>query len=193
VTFLNGKAVGAMTGYGFPALGSSDTVSDPTCGPTKATITKATPCAASPNWSSTTGICISGSIPALPAAPAATDYSNNWGVSVGVSSTDPAGAGLGQSFSSITIAMSGSPTSGLRAQVHRKGDPVDTSYCSPLTPGTAIPLTSFTLTCYNTAAPGTAITAADVPNIDQVMVQVSSTSTAITVTSLCITGITFAK
>jgi hypothetical protein len=110
-----------------------------------------------------------------------------------LNATDPAGSGLGQAFTSIAIAVTGSPTAGLRALVHRKGDTVDTSYCAALTPGTPIPLTSFTTACYNTATPGTAITAADVPNIDQVTVQVSSSATAAAVTSLCITGITFAK
>ena len=77
--------------------------------------------------------------------------------------------------------------------VHRKGDPDATSYCYALTPGTAIPLTSFSTTCYTSASPGTAITATDIPNIDKVSVQVSSTTSLITVTNLCITGITFAN
>ncbi len=133
---------------------------------------------------------MSGSIPALDAT--TPDYSGNWGVLVGLNSTDPAGGGLGQSFTSISIAISGSPSSGLRAKVHRKGDSSSVDYCAPYTTG-AIPLTSFTTTCYDTAKPGTAITAADVPNIDQVGIQVSSGTTAITVSNLCITGITFAK
>ncbi|MGA9657387.1 MAG: hypothetical protein WBP56_10200 [Polyangia bacterium] len=193
VTFASGKAAGAMTGYGWVALGVSDTISDPTCGANKAAITNAAPCAADPNWSGT-GLCISGSVPALPAAPTSTDYSNNWGVSVGVNATDttPSG-GLGQSFSSVTITVSGSPSSGLRAMVHRKGDADATSYCATLTSGTAMPLTSFSTTCYTPASPGTAITATDVPNIDKISVQVSSGSAAIPVSSLCITGITFAK
>ena len=188
VTFASGKAVGAMVGWGWVALGSADTISDPTCGPSKAFITAAAQCAAF-NWSSTTALCITGSIPALGTPP---DYTGNWGVSVGVNATDttPSG-GLGQSFTSITITVSGTPDIGLRATVHRKGDPDATSFCYALTSGTAIPLTSFTTSCYTTASPGTAITAADVPNIDKVSVQVSSGTAAITVASLCITGIAF--
>ena len=191
VTFASGKAAGAMTGLGWVALGTVDAISSPTCG--TATITNDAPCLTSITWDSTTALCITGSVPALPAAPTSTDYTNNWGVSVGVNSTDstPSG-GLGQSLSSVTITVSGSPTSGLRALVHRKGDPAATSYCATLTSGTAMPLTSFSTTCYTPASPGTAITATDVPNIDLIGVQVSSGTAAITVSNLCITGITFA-
>jgi hypothetical protein len=181
-----------MTGYAYVALGSADTISDPTCGATKAAITNAAPCASGTNWSDPAKLCMSGSIPALPATPAATDYASNWGVSLGINAGDPEGGTLGQSFTSITIAISGTPSSGLRAQVHRKGDAVDTTYCAPLT-SAAMPLVSFTTTCYDTAKPGTALTAADVTNIDKVAVQVSSGAAAISVSSLCITGITFAK
>ena len=189
VTFASGKAAGAMTGYGWVALGTADTISSPTCG--TATITNAAPCLTSTTWNSTTALCITGSVPALSAT--APDYTGNWGVSVGVNSSDATGGTLGQTFSSITIAVSGSPGSGLRALVHRKGDPAATSYCATLTSGTAMPLTSFSTTCYTPASPGTAITTTDVPNIDQISVQVSSGTAAITVSNLCITGITFAK
>jgi ABC-type polysaccharide/polyol phosphate export permease len=76
--------------------------------------------------------------------------------------------------------------------VHKKGDPDATSYCATLTAG-AMPFTSFSTTCYTPASPGVAITAADVSIIDKISVQVSSGTAAITVASLCITGITFAK
>jgi hypothetical protein len=133
---------------------------------------------------------MTGAIPALGATP---DYNNNWGVQVGVNSTDPAGAGLGQALTSVAITVTGTPTSGLRAMVHRKGDPVGSGYCSPMTSGTAIPFTSFNTKCYDTPPDGTALTAADVTIIDQVGVQVSSGTAAVTVTNLCITGITFVK
>jgi len=192
VTFATGKGVGAMTGYGFVSLGSGDTVSSPTCGAAKAAITSAAPCAASPNWSSATALCVSGAIPALPAAPTATDYAANWGVSVGLNVTDPATAGLGAvAFTSIAATLTGTPITGLRMTLHRKGDPDSTSYCSAVTSGTAVPFTSFATDCYNTVPVGK-LTAADIPLIDKVSIQVSSTSTAaITVTDLCITGITF--
>ncbi len=191
VTFTSGKASGAMLGYGFVALGSADALTDPTCGTGKTTITNAAPCATSTNWTGT-GLCMTGSIPALPAAPVAADYSSNWGVSVGVNATEPAGSGLGQSFASITITVAGTPTAGLRAQVHKKGEADSVNYCvNNFTSGTAMPFTSFVTDCYNGTPAGTKITPADVPSIDKISVQVSSGSTAITVTNLCITGISF--
>jgi len=193
VAFGNGKGQGAMTGYGYVALGSADTLTSPTCGTTNTPITSAAPCKADTQWSSTSALCMTGSVPALPASPTSADYTSNWGVSVGLNATDPEGGGLGQAFTSVTIAMTGSPSTGLRAIVHLKGDSPDTQYCFAMTPGTAIPFTSFSATCWDTAAPGTAITAAQVANVDKIAVQVTSTSSAITVTDLCITGITFAK
>jgi hypothetical protein len=78
--------------------------------------------------------------------------------------------------------------------VHRKGDTVGSGYCAAMTSGTAITFTSFNTKCYDTPADGTALTAADVANIDQIGVQVSSNATAaITVTKFCITGIAFTK
>jgi len=187
VTFLNGKAVGAMTGYGWVALGSADSVSDPTC--SGKPITAAAPCATTTTWASPGSLCLSGSIPALGTPP---DYTANYGVVVGVNATDPAGAGLGQAFTSVTITTTGGPSSGVRAQIHKLGDPDATSYCATLASGTAIPLTKFATDCYNTTPTGV-YAAADIPKIDKVSVEVFSASTAITVTSLCITGITFAK
>ena len=119
------------------------------------------------------------------------DYTGNWGVSVGLNATDPEGGGLGQAFTSVTITLSGTPTSGLRAIVHIKGESADTQYCSPVSSGTAIPFTDFSATCWDTAAPGTKVTAAQVASIDKIAVQVNSGSSAITVSDLCITKIEF--
>jgi hypothetical protein len=189
VTFASGKAEGAMTGPGWVALGSADSITDPTCGGTAFTST--TNCAAT-TWDTAnpSALCMSGSVPALSAVNP--DYTDNWGVVIGVTSTasTPSG-GLGQSFSSIAITVTGSPASGLRAMVHRKGDPDTTSYCAAMTSGTAIAFTSFNTKCYDTPPDGVALTAADVPNIDEIYVDVPSITTAITVTNLCITGIAF--
>jgi hypothetical protein len=191
VVFGAGKGQGAMTGYGYVALGAADTITSPTCGASAAPITKAAPCKSDPNWSKTDALCISGSVPVLAATDP--DYTGNWGVSVGVNAGDPDTVTLGQSFTSVAITVTGSPSSGLRAIVHRKGDPEDTQYCLAYASG-AMALTSFSLTCYDSASPGTKITTADIPNINKVAVQVTSNQTAaITVTDLCITKIEFAK
>jgi hypothetical protein len=187
VTFASGKAVGAMTGYGWVALGSADTISDPTCGPSKAAITSTAQCAANTNWSSTTALCMTGSIPALGTPP---DYTGNYGVVVGVNAADPATGGLGQTFTSVTITATGGPGSGVRAQIHKKGDPDSSSYCFPFTSGTAMALAKFAIDCYNTT-PLQVFPAADIPNIDKISLEVFSSTAAITVTNLCMTGISF--
>jgi hypothetical protein len=188
VTFSNGQAVGAMTGLAWVALGSADTLTDPLCG--SAQITSTPPCVAT-TWSTTNSLCISGAIPALDAT--TPDYNSNWGIQLGIDVTKPFGSGLGQSFSTIAITVSGSPTSGLRAMLHRKGDKDETNYCLAMISGTVMPMTSFNTKCYDLPPDGDALFASDIPNIDKVGVQVSSSATAITVDNLCVTGITFGK
>ena len=156
MTIANGKALGAMTGWGFVAMGTTDTVSDPTCGTGKTAITATTACATSTNWSSTTALCVTGSVPIADTAYA------SWGLSVGVNSSATAGGGLGQAFTSMAVTVTGTPSTGLRVQVHRAGDADSISYCvDSYTSGTATPLTSFITDCYNgTSAKGTKITSA---------------------------------
>jgi len=192
VSFLNGKASGAITGYAWIAMAPATAVTDPTCGTDKTGLTS-TGCSTFVNWSTTDKVCFTGYIPALPANPVAADYTNNWGISLGLSATDPAGSGLGQTFSSVTFTLSGAPTSGLRATVHRKGEDYSISYCAPVIAGAAIPFTNFVTDCYNTTPTGTRITALDVPSIESITVQVPSGAAAIPITNLCITGLTFAK
>jgi hypothetical protein len=194
VTFAKGKAAGAMTGYGWVALGKLDSVTDPTCGPSKTAITSTAACASDPNWSATDKLCISGGCPALPASPTSTDYADNYGIVVGVNAGDKGGTGdasevLGQSFKTISVAASGMPSSEVRIQIHKKGDPDSTSYCIKYS-SSAIDLTKFATDCYATSPTGL-FKAADIPNIDKVSLEAVSASTAVTVTSMCITGITF--
>ena len=186
VTFNAGIGQGLMTGVGWVALGALDAISSPTCGPGKAAITSLTPCVVTPNWSSATAICVTGSIPALGATP---DHTNNWGIQVGVNAAEPNRA-IGKPFSKITLNLSGTPSSGLRAMVHRYGDPDGTAYCAAdITSGSAIQLTRFNTKCWDKS--GVAFTAADVLMIDKVSVQVSSTNRAIAVEDLCIKSIVF--
>ncbi len=190
ITFNSGRGNGIMTGYGWVTLGASDTVTSPTCGATSAPITSASSCSTQTNWDSSTALCVTGSIPALPETPTQTDYTNNWGIQVGVNAKEP-NAAIGQSFATIALNLSGTPTSGLRIELHRSGDAVGTTYCALWTSGDPVPLTSFNTECWNDG--GVAMTAADVPNIDKVGLQVTSGAAPITVTDLCIQSIVFGK
>jgi hypothetical protein len=186
VSIANGQAQGAMTGFGWVALGSLDTVTDPTCDSPKGAITSAVSCDLT-RWSMPNAYCVSGYIPLVGSS---SEFTSNWGIILGINCTPVTGGVLGQAFSSLTISTSGSPSSGLRVQVHRKGDPQDTTYCTNMTPGLAVSFTSLNTTCWDNK--GTYLTAADVPNIENIAVSVpSSMTSSITVTGLCITGITF--
>jgi len=190
VTFANYQAQGAMTGYGWVALGSLDTVTDPTCRSPAGAITSSVSCMDTA-WSTTTAYCLSGYLPAVLSS---TDYTNNWGIQVGVNSTPVTGGILGQSFTSVSVSLTGSPQTGLRIVVHRAGDSDSTTYCAAMSPGLLVASTSFNTACWDsTGATGTKLTAADVPNLDHVGVQVSSGPSAVTISNLCLTGITFAK
>lgn len=188
--FCNGKAQGLFQGWGWVALGKLDTITDPTCDTAKAAITKDVPCTTTTNWSSNNGLCMSGSIPALPATPVQTDYDDNWGIQIGVNSSEPPGTTIAlTSAASVTFTVSGTPMTGLRAMLHRAGDSDSTTYCANMTSGTKISITAFNTKCWDSS--GTALTSADLSKIDKAGVQVSSTASAITVTNLCLNSIVF--
>jgi len=199
VTFNTGKASGAMTGYGWIAMGPQDSASSPTCGTTNATISNAAACTTTTNWSSATSLCISGAIPLVTPDTAfpTGDYTADWGLQIGVNATDATPSGtLGSnaaSFTKITFTTSGAvapTTAAIRAEIHRLGDPDATTYCANMTSGTPITLTAFNTACWDGS--GTSLTSADITNIDKVGVQISSdTSSAYTVTNYCLSGISF--
>jgi hypothetical protein len=177
-----------MTGWGWVALGALDVITDPTCAGVP--ITKAKPCFTSPSWNSLTALCISGSIPALPAAPVQSDYDNNWGIEIGVNANPDDTVPIGEAYSTIAVSVTGTPTVGLRLILHRLGDPGNIAYCAGYT-GATMKLTSFNTRCSDNS--GVFFTAPDAPKIDKVGVQISSTFSAITVTNLCLNCIIFGK
>jgi len=189
VTFNQGVASGPMTGYGWVTLGASDSVSSPTCGTGSPTITSTNPCQKGTIWSSPTALCVTGAVPALPAVPTAADYTANWGLQVGVNAREPIAA-MARSFSTIAINFSGSPVSDLRVELHRSGDAAGATYCfAGVRSEAAIELTNFNTKCWD--GTGTALTTADVLTIDGVGLQVTSGTSAITVTNLCLNSIVF--
>jgi len=128
------------------------------------------------------------------------DYTGNWGLKLGVDATlnksgtlGKVSQTLGQSFTSMTITVTGSPLTGLRASVHRRGDADSLEYCAALSSGVAIPLTAFNTRCYGAPVDGVALKAEDVPNIDSVGVNVPSGNRELKVANLCITGISFSS
>jgi hypothetical protein len=214
VCFAAGQGSGVMTGYGWIAMGSLDSASSPKCAP-DATDTTKTQAISAPNttpgpcpstgqtmWDTTDSLCISGNIPQLPASAAQADYDANWGLQVGLNATSTEGDAIGTAYSSVAISFNGKPTTGLRAELHIKGDPAGTTYCyDGVSSGKDVKLTDFNTKCWAgspcnlTSEPACKPLTSDMAaNIDKVGIQVSSTATgAITVDKLCLTGIQFKK
>ena len=188
VEFSNGAATCAMNGWGWIALGTLDKATDPTCGGTP--ITHENACTTSTTWNATDALCITATIPGLPAQPVQKDYDDNWGVEVAVDATVTSGEAIGKSYSSVALDVTGSPLTGLRVAIHRAGDDPGVSYCAPYKSG-PIALTNFNTACWDNT--GTAFTLADASKINNVGIEVPATQTPITVTNLCIKSITFAK
>jgi hypothetical protein len=190
VTFQNGAAIGQMTGWGWIAQGALDSVTDPTCGDSKALITQSAPCMTATNWNASNALCVTGTIPVVPANATQVDWNNNWGIQIGVDVGNPVGP-IGKAYSTIAVSVSNAPTSGFRIELHRTGDPATTTYCfDGLSSGTRVPLTSFNTACWDNS--GIAFLAADAAKVDKVGVQVSSTmQAAITLTNMCLNSITF--
>jgi hypothetical protein len=180
-----------MTGWGWVALGKLDTITDPTCGIDSQRIALDSPCLTATNWNAKNALCVSGSIPALSRTPTQPNYDQNWGLQVGVDSSDPEGTPIAKAFSSIVFSVTGLPATGLGAVLHRKGDPAGRIYCAALSTGVPIPFTSFTTNCGNVS--GVGLELADVPNIDKIAVQVSSTTEAIVIENLCLVEIAFSS
>ena len=182
-----------MTGYGWIALGMKDELTDPTCDTDHKVIDSAHACTTTTNWSTSDSLCMSGKIPALPATPLQSDYDNNWGIQIGVNTSEPPGITLGKSYSSIAITVSGKPMTGLRAELHVKGEPAGQTYCANMTSGEAIEFSKFNQECWNgdTAASSKALSMDNITNIDKVGIQVSSTMDEIRVDKLCLQSIEF--
>jgi hypothetical protein len=189
VNFKQGKAEGAMTGWGWASMGALDSVTSPTCGPSKLPLSTQEPCMVGFNWSSIDALCMSGQLPALPDPPTAADFLANWGMSVGVDATDPRGGSVSAAFTAMGVTFTGTPTTGLRIHLHRIGDPDDKMYCHDgIISGVSYLLSSFNTACWDSS--GTPFNpAAD--RFDRLTFAVTSSSVARTVSDLCLTGISF--
>ena len=201
VCFATGKASGVLNGYGWIALGAQDSATSPTCATavgasTTVPITKAAPCNTSTTWSSDNALCISGSIPVVTGG----DYTDNWGLQIGVNSIDPPATSAGSgtvttAYKTITFTTVGTITPAsavVRAEIHRVQDSTEVTYCATMVSGTPISLTAFNTACWDGS--GTSLAATDVTSIDKIGVQISAdTTAAYTVTNFCLNSISFGK
>jgi len=199
VSFASGAATGPMTGYGWVALGSQDSLTSPTCdasgagGLSSQPITTANPCpevGGKAVWSSDNALCITGSVPIVVNA----DYTDNWGLQIGVNSSTTAGGVIGKTYTNITMNFDGLPTPAgavMRAEIHKLGDDAGTTYCATAISGTAMPIASFSKTCWD-GNPGSFGADGGPAAIDKIGLQVSADiNNAYTVTNLCLHSIVF--
>ena len=225
VTFADGRAQGPMTGYAFLSLGPSDTATSPVCAEDPNNPTNTRPIAGPPVgscdavgktcpttgmtvWSDKAKLCISGSIPIV----VNSDYKSNWGLQIGVNTSDPPadtsgkGKTLGDTFSTVAFTVNPSAVTpsnpAIRAFVHLVSQACTADpYCATIqTSGAPMTLTDFNTECWagtKCAAGSTTcfqLKPEDVPNIDKAGVQISSDiSYVYTVNNFCLDQIVFAK
>lgn len=73
--------------------------------------------------------------------------------------------------------------------VHRKGDGEGTNYCADITLGVEVPFSSFNTSCWDGS--GRPLSAADVPDLDWIGIQVYSGPAPVPVSNICLTGLRF--
>jgi hypothetical protein len=196
-TFVNGRAVGALSGYGSVSLGAGNSLSVPTCGdmpigglaPTMPPVTFNSTCRPSNiSWGSDTALCVSGSIPT---AKSLSGYLVGWGIMIGVAaraSVQP----LGITYKTVALSVTGADSNHLLAVVHLSGDDANRTYCASIVAsGAPIKLTSFNSEC--AFGSGTTLSENDIRNIDRIGVEVPVSDEAITLTDFCLTEIDLGK
>ncbi len=198
-TFLSGRAQGALTGLGYVSLGVIDAVTSPTCSgmqigglsPSMPPVTFNSTCRPSSiTWDSATGLCVSGTIPGESSYPSYMDYMIDWGILVGVATREPVQA-IGIAYSSITLIVSGWDSDNLFAVVHLADDASGLTYCSRMTSGIPIKLSSFNTECL--FGSGKRLAEADVQNIDKIGVQIPPSQSDLTVADFCLGKIALAR
>jgi hypothetical protein len=194
----------SIPGYGWVNLGIKDTLTSPTCDcapisgqpPAAFAMAPTSSCPTSSivwevfNGSFPNALCISGSIPALPAMPVQRDYDENWGIMAGFTFTASVPAG----YKSVSFNANNSDTpigTPVRGAIHLKGDPDDQVYCSDHLAWMA-PFADFHTPC-RTSSGGVdrSLQDSDVPKIDRVGILVEPGDSAFTVRNLCLYFVAF--
>jgi len=194
-TFVNGRAEGALSGYGSISLGAADSVSLPTCGempigglaPSMPPVTFNSTCRPSAiTWSSETGLCMSGTIPGWSSNKSYSSYLLGWGIMIGVAAREPVQA-IGVAYKTIAFSVTGADSNRLLAVVHLSGDDNNRTYCASVVSGTPIKLSSLNTEC--AFGSGTTLSEYDVRKIDKIGVEIPLSDDTITLTDFCLTEI----
>jgi hypothetical protein len=197
VTFSGGQAYGAMNGSGFVEGGTAvagnigaplTTFTSPTCPAGDGQLTGSTGPDAGTGCTATawtgTGLCMSGTIPAVSGTPA--NYAEDWGAMVAASVGTPFSTTLGGSYTSIAATYTGAPGGDTRLLV----DVAGTQYCvDAYVSGTTVTTSQLVTNCYTGGTPQTPLSSLGA--IDWVGLLIPSSTAAETFTNFCMTGIRF--
>lgn len=194
--FVDGKAVGAISGFGWVTPGKHDTLTSPTCDnsamdggavePITATRTCAEP-ASHIVWPTSDGLCVSGNI----AQVLYWDDSTNPGIVLAANVSAPPGGTLDGRYRYVVFDYVGNVTPSdwtARAEVHRRGDDASRTYCARALPGAPVKLLAFNTKCWDDS--GDILWEDDIGKIDWIGLHILMTDRyAYAVTSFCWTGL----
>jgi hypothetical protein len=195
ICFKHGQAQGLMSGWAWLDMGEPLTLDSPTCGNNHKPITANNPCFSTAiAWGTSDSLCMSGRIPALPASPICDPGPCGFpGFTMGVNAKDP-NAPVGSVFAAyktVTFIFTGEPKRGLRAFLHRNGDPDSFTYClDAIASKKALSLATFNTKCWGDATT-VYLEPKDLTSIDQIGIAIQSSSQVIDVRDFCLTGISF--
>lgn len=199
VSFVNARAHGAMSGYGRISLGIRGSIVSPTClglpisaVPLQApAVTFNSSC--DPEdivWEPSDGLCVTATIPAWPSGADGSVYDQDWGVLVGVSAREQ-GDAIGTAYRTVIFTVTGMPFAELRAVLHLKSDPDNTTYCARIFSQTPLKLSNFNTQCWDGS--GQNLLPADTVKIDLVGVVVAAGSWSIPLKNFCLAKIAFGR
>ena len=187
VTFMNGMAVGVMTGAGSVQVDECDSVSDPVC-IGNIPITSVETCTL-PLWNSSSALCVTGLLAPIP--PGYDGCVRSQDISISVDATSPSGGVIATAYSAITVNLNDSQRRGLEVWFRRAGDTYGLIYCAPAISGRPVKFAQFNSACWDNT--GTAFPAAQAARIDRVGVRIRSDPSGVVVDNLCLNSIVFSR
>lgn len=189
--FKDGTSFGLLGGQAVPVWGELDSVTGPVCIPGDYVPDADRSCSDHLSWGPGPALCLSGKVPAVPAARLGT----SWGLGIGI----PAGCAgeVGQDFATVSAVLAGVPTAAVRAgrfllaAAVREGGSSALYYAADDGTGATHDLTTFN-TEWWAPAEGTYLLPSQVRHVVMFYVLVaSSTADSFVVDDLCLSRMTF--
>lgn len=192
VCFVGGELQGLFSGVGWIDMAPNASLTDPTCGTDKHSITSDNPCTTRVNWNSETALCMTGAVTGLPATATAAEHEINWGVKIGVGLKGANDIGLAiAKYNQVAFRFSADAKIASRAVLHRKGDPDTTTYCiDDIRSGAALRLDRFNTKCWGDVTT-VYLELQDIPKIDYFALRLVPFDETRVFSNLCLQGLSF--